>query len=87
MAVKKSGDGGRKTPQSMYDRISTALNPMTYARPAAQGQMEDWKENYGGGARRDRINSIVDQASGGRPMRPSPPLTTYTARKQRSRGR
>ena len=80
--------GSNKKPeQSMYQRISTALNPMTYARPAAQGQMESWKENYGGGARRRRIDAEVDTAVNGRPSPQSPPSATFTAAKKRSRSK
>lgn len=49
------------------DRISRALDPRTHLEPGAQRTMRDANEEFGGGARRRRIDEVVDEAvSGGR---------------------
>ncbi len=50
-----------------FEAISKALNPRTHIEPGAQKLMKDANENYGGGARRRRIDEVVDQAVEGRP--------------------
>lgn len=52
-----------------FTEISNALNPVRRATPAAQRQMEAAKERYGGGARRRRIDAVVDDAVEGRQPR------------------
>jgi hypothetical protein len=72
MAVKKRAPAKRqgKAPQaSLFQRVSTALNPMTYAAKPARQQMEGWNEEYGGGARRRRTDEEVDRAVDGKQRR------------------
>lgn len=62
----------RERASEAFDDISKALNPRTYLEAPAQKQMRDANENYGGGARRRRIDAAVDEAvSGGRREAPA----------------
>jgi hypothetical protein len=62
----------RERAAQVFDDISEALNPRTYLEKPAQQQMRDANENYGGGARRRRIDEAVDEAvSGGRREAPA----------------
>jgi hypothetical protein len=83
MAVNKRPQkpGSNKKPeQSLYQRVSTALNPMTYAKPTAQGQMESWKQT---GGRFPALDRAIERATGER----TAPSATFTAAKKRSRSR
>jgi hypothetical protein len=59
----------RERATALYQRVSTALNPRTYAEEPAQQHMREWNEGYGGGARRREIDRQVNEATGEKPRR------------------
>jgi hypothetical protein len=69
MTTKRRPAGGKKVPakKSLFQRVSDAMNPRTYLEKPAQRTMSNANEQYGGGARRRRIDAEVDAASEGRP--------------------
>jgi hypothetical protein len=72
MAMKKRAPAKRqgKVPApSMFQRVSTALNPMTYTKKPASEAMSGWNEQYGGGARTRQMDKTLEEATGERRRR------------------
>lgn len=59
----------RERVKAWYTETSRRLDPRTYVQPKAQETMRDANEQYGGGARRRRIDEEVDRAVNGQEPR------------------
>ena len=59
----------RERVEAWYTTTSRRLNPQTYIQPKAQETMRNANEQYGGGARRRRIDEEVDRAVNGQEPR------------------
>jgi len=59
----------RERVEAWYTETSRRLNPQTYIQPKAQETMRNANEQYGGGARRRRIDEEVDRAVEGKEPR------------------